>query len=55
MIPNRFRKPLMGVVGALGVTSALGTVFGLWSWSVGGFGALAIWVVGATLVNLLTS
>ena len=49
------RKGLMGVVGGLGVAAFLAAVPGqFYSLNVGIFLALAIWIIGATTVNLLT-
>lgn len=49
------RRELHGVVGAIGVAVAvLGLVGGLYAPTVAIAGAIAVWVVGATLVNLLT-
>ncbi len=52
---RRKRTGLMGIVGALGVVAFLAAVpGGLYSINFGIFLALAIWILGATLVNLLT-
>ncbi len=49
------RKELHGLVGGLGVVAFLGGLFGgLYSIPFAMFLALAIWILGATLVNLLT-
>jgi hypothetical protein len=49
------RRELQGVVGALGVAfAALGLVGGLYAPTLAIAGAFAIWVVGATLVNVFT-
>lgn len=51
---KRRKKPLMGVVGGLGVVLLLGGVIGgLYAPTTGLFLALAVWILGATLVNLL--
>lgn len=48
------KKPaLMGFVGGLGVVAAIGGVVGLYSWQLALFLALAIWIIGATFVNLM--
>ena len=48
------RKPLMGVVGALGVVAALaGFVGGFMSPTTTIVVAGGIWILGATLVNLI--
>lgn len=50
------KKPLMGVVGGLGVAVfLLGAVGGLYPLGLSIALAFAIWIVGATLVNLLAS
>lgn len=49
------RRELHGLVGALGVAVAvLGLVGGLYPAMTAIAGAFAIWVVGATLVNVFT-
>jgi hypothetical protein len=49
------RRELHGVVGAIGLAAGLGGyVGGLYSPGFGTFLMLSIWIVGATLVNLLT-
>ncbi len=48
------KRPLMGLVGALGVVAALGGfVGGFYSPSTAIVLALGIWIIGATLVNVL--
>jgi hypothetical protein len=50
------RKPLMGLVGGIGVAVfLLGAVGGLYSVQLSIALAFAIWIVGATLVKLLAS
>jgi len=49
------RKELMGFVGGAGVVALLGGIFGpLYSIGLALFLALAIWILGATLVIVLT-
>ena len=49
------RRAWHGVVGAAGVVAALGGfVGGFYAPSTSVFAALAIWILGATLVNLFT-
>ena len=49
------KKALMGLVGGLGVVAFLGSIFGqMYSVMFGIFLALAIWIIGATLVDVLT-
>lgn len=48
------RKKLHGVVGGLGVVAALCAVPGLYPLRLGILAAFAIWILGATLVNLFT-
>ncbi|NDR55796.1 hypothetical protein [Aliiruegeria sabulilitoris] len=49
------RRELQGVNGAAGVVAALGGFVGhLYSPAVAIFCAFAIWILGATLINLLT-
>ncbi|RSK34108.1 hypothetical protein EJA01_08240 [Rhodovulum iodosum] len=49
------RRELQGVNGAVGLVAGLaGYVGHLYSFSLATFLMLAIWIVGATLVNLLT-
>lgn len=43
----------MGVIGGAGVVAALAGVFGLLPLPAALFGALAIWIIGATVINLL--
>ncbi|MBF9031551.1 hypothetical protein HKCCE3408_14205 [Rhodobacterales bacterium HKCCE3408] len=51
---KRKKPALMGVVGALGVVAVLaGTVGGVIEVRLSIFIALTIWILGATLVNLL--
>ncbi len=53
-IKNR-RKELQGLNGAIGLIAGLGGyVGGLYSNSVATFAMLAIWIIGATLINLVT-
>jgi hypothetical protein len=48
------KSALMGLVGGLGVVAFLGSIFGeLYSVKFGIFLALAIWIIGATLVHVL--
>jgi hypothetical protein len=51
---RRKKKPLMGLVGGIGVVAAMGGFIGGW-YSVGNTIVLtfAIWIIGALLVNLL--
>ncbi len=50
------KTPLMGLVGGLGVAAfLLGAVGGLYSFGLAIALAFAIWIVGATLVNVLAS
>ena len=50
----KHKKPaLMGFVGGLGVVAALGGLVGLYSWPLAIFLAFAIWIIGATFVNLM--
>lgn len=50
------KTPLMGLVGGLGLAAfLLGAVGGLYSAGLSVALALAIWIVGATLVNVLSS
>ena len=49
------KKALMGFVGGLGVVAFLGSILaGLDPVTTGLFIALAIWIIGATLVQVLT-
>ena len=49
------RRELQGLNGAIGFVVGLGGyVGGLYSNSVATFAMLAIWIIGATLINLLT-
>jgi len=49
------RRELQGLNGAVGLAVGLGGFVGqLYPASVAVFGALAIWIIGATLINLLT-
>ncbi len=49
------RKELMGLIGGFGVVAFLGSIFGgFYSIGLALFLALAIWIVGATLVIVLT-
>ena len=49
------RRELQGLVGAIGVAvAALGLVGGLYPVMPAIAGAFAVWVVGATLVNVFT-
>ena len=49
------RRELQGLNGAVGLAVGLaGFVGQLYPASVAVFGALAIWIIGATLINLLT-
>ena len=49
------RKELQGLNGAVGLVAGLGGyVGGLYPNAVATFAMLAIWIVGATLINLLT-
>lgn len=51
---KRKKTPLMGLIGGLGVVAILGSVLGgLYSMGIALFLALAIWIVGATLINVL--
>lgn len=52
---KRKKHALMGVVGGTGVVALIGGALGLYSWQLAVFLALAIWIIGATLINLLTS
>ncbi|WP_172294954.1 hypothetical protein [Pseudoruegeria sp. HB172150] len=53
-LKNR-RRALHGLVGGLGVTAALGGIVGdLYSPRNALAAAFAIWIVGATLINVLT-
>ena len=48
------KTPLMGVIGGLGVVAFLGgPVAGFYSTGVAVFLAFAIWIVGATVINVL--
>ena len=51
---GRKKTPLMGLVGGIGVVVALGGVLGLYplTWAI--FLAFAVWIIGATLVNVIT-
>mgnify|MGYP004357276403 FL=1 len=49
------RRELQGLNGAVGLAVGLGGFVGqLYPASIAVFGALAIWIIGATLINLLT-
>ncbi len=49
------RRELQGLNGAVGLVAGLGGyVGGLYSNAVATFAMLAIWIVGATLINVLT-
>jgi uncharacterized membrane protein (Fun14 family) len=49
------RKALQGVNGAVGLVAGLGGYVGqLYSYALATFLMLAIWIVGATVINLLT-
>ncbi|MBY6005686.1 hypothetical protein KUV62_17320 [Salipiger bermudensis] len=49
------RRELQAVNGAIGLAFGLGGFVGhLYAPSTAAFGALSIWIVGATLINLLT-
>lgn len=49
------RRELQGLNGAIGLVAGLGGYIGqLYSGGVATFLMLAIWIVGATLINLLT-
>lgn len=49
------RRELQGVNGAVGLVAGLGGFVGhLYSSAIATFLMLAIWIVGATLINLLT-
>lgn len=49
------RRELQGLNGAVGLAAGLGGYVGnLYSWGVATFLMMAIWMVGATLINLLT-
>ncbi|SHH21787.1 hypothetical protein [Marivita hallyeonensis] len=51
---KRKKTPLMGLIGGLGVVAFLGgVVAGLYSMGMAVFLAFAIWIVGATLINVL--
>ena len=52
---KRKRHALMGVVGGVGVVAVIGGALGLYSWQLGVFLALAVWIIGATLINLMAS
>ncbi len=49
------RRELQGLNGAVGLVAGLGGYVGqLYSYSLATFLMLAIWIIGATLINLLT-
>ena len=49
------RRELQGLNGAVGLVAGLGGYVGnLYSWGLATFLMFAIWIVGATLINLLT-
>lgn len=51
---KRKKTPLMGLVGGAGVVAILGSVLGgLYGLGMALFIALAIWIIGATLINVL--
>lgn len=47
------KRSWMGVIGGLGVVAVVAGVFGLIPFSVALFLGIAIWIVGATVINLL--
>ncbi len=51
---KRKKSSLMGLVGGAGVVAILGSVLGgLYGLGMALFLALAIWIIGATLINVL--
>ncbi|QEW27016.1 hypothetical protein [Roseovarius indicus] len=47
------KRNWMGVIGGAGVVAVLAGVFGLVPLSVALFAGIAIWIMGATVINLL--
>ena len=48
------RRELHGVVGGIGVVFMLAGAVGFMPWSAAIVAAFAFWIIGATVVNLLT-
>ncbi len=48
------RRELHGVIGGIGVVCILAGAVGFMSWPTAIVAAFAFWIIGATVVNLLT-